>query len=400
MCGRTVMALQPDELMQKTGAKRWTGQETYRRSHNVGPGRTYPVIVRKKKDGDAGEGEWELHSMRWGMIPFFMSEKPDNLMRTINARDDTIKTGSRFWQRSSETSRCIVPFQGFFEWQRSGKIGNRCDYLLYAAGLWDRARIVNPVTGEKEEVYSFAIVTTEAAKSMSWLHDRMPVFLWSKEDCDRWLDPNLSFRQVEDVLKSSEDGLKWHAVNTFVNKVGNDTPECIVPVTEKKGTLFKFLKSTNTNTNTTTTTLPPVSSSSPDTETAIKESTRKRKELSDNDDDQEGGGAAEATGAAGLIKPETTGAGGSWKAGSSPFGGVGRTHKLRGGGGASGGQARSSPTASSHAPLFKKKKVNNVVGGNASAAKSSSTLLSSPANGTITVVPPRFFPILKRFRMK
>ena len=37
-------------------------------------------------------------------------------------------------------------------------------------------------------LWTFTIVTTDANKEFSWLHDRQPVFLTSKAALDTWLD--------------------------------------------------------------------------------------------------------------------------------------------------------------------------------------------------------------------
>ncbi|KAJ3109386.1 hypothetical protein HDU97_006631 [Phlyctochytrium planicorne] len=308
MCGRTVMALEPDDLQRRTRASTWTGREYYRKSHNVGPGRSYPVMVRGnpvrraqvRGRGDIGaskDSPVELYSMRWGLIPSFMKEKPDSY-NTINAREDSIRARSVYWAKPSEHQRCVIPIQGFFEWQRKGKekkpyfiYSDKPGELLYIAGLWDKATIAvtekdrqwqaklaaqkalesgdgEGISGDTEvevesggdrflqvnkeilaekaewqDVYSFAVVTTDMADQLAWLHDRMPVFLWTEEDREKWLNPEKPFcQEIEDLMKPSPSGLKWHAVSPFMNKIGNDTPECIVPITEKKGTLFKFLK--------------------------------------------------------------------------------------------------------------------------------------------------------------
>ncbi|KAJ3115366.1 hypothetical protein HDU96_000735 [Phlyctochytrium bullatum] len=346
MCGRTALALDPSDLQQRVHAARWTNRETYRPSYNIGPGRSCPVLVRggampaapggvgNRRSGRTGTSELELHSMvgvreggcdpskrralanefmhpfgirmslaqqkRWGMIPHFMKQKPDNLMRTINARDDSILAKSPFWSRPRDHQRCVVPIQGFFEWQKRGKDrkpfyitptpgSSSNDGLLYLAGLWDHATISVDAktaryfkrppatetggdesgmdTNERDDaamdaseapppappdnsdgweqvtVFSFAIVTTSSSSSLSWLHERMPVILWTQEARDRWLDPTVPFlADVAGLMQPSETGLRWHAVNPFVNRIGNDSPECVVPAAEKKGTLFKFLK--------------------------------------------------------------------------------------------------------------------------------------------------------------
>ncbi|KAI9334752.1 hypothetical protein BDR26DRAFT_553783 [Obelidium mucronatum] len=70
----------------------------------------------------------------------------------------------------------------------------------------------------------------------------MPVILQTQQDIDKWLDPSTKFKDVQNLLKPLKDGLKWIEVDPFVNKIANNTAECIVPAREKSGSLFKFLK--------------------------------------------------------------------------------------------------------------------------------------------------------------
>jgi putative SOS response-associated peptidase YedK len=37
-------------------------------------------------------------------------------------------------------------------------------------------------------LWTFTIVTTDANKDFSWLHDRQPVFLSNRDALERWLD--------------------------------------------------------------------------------------------------------------------------------------------------------------------------------------------------------------------
>lgn len=66
--------------------------------------------------------------------------------------------------------------------------------LLSLAGLYDvwyrPPRSDEKVEGavEEEVFFSFTILTTEAAPSFAWLHDRMPLILQSKEEEEAWLE--------------------------------------------------------------------------------------------------------------------------------------------------------------------------------------------------------------------
>ena len=79
--------------------------------------------------------------------------------------------------------RCIVPANGFYEWQPLGdrQGGGKQPFYIHPvggeffalAGLWERW--TRP--GDGEEIDTFTIVTTEANAAMRPLHDRMPVIL-------------------------------------------------------------------------------------------------------------------------------------------------------------------------------------------------------------------------------
>ncbi|KAI9321154.1 hypothetical protein DFJ73DRAFT_651832, partial [Zopfochytrium polystomum] len=244
-----------------------TALEHYRKSYNIGPGRYHPVFVESAPD------EWEICMMRWGLVPHFQTQPTDyaTLLRTINARSDTVRAGSPVWTRPRESRRCIVPAQGFFEWQKRGK--DRVPYYIYPstdpadspfqvsldqpdppvlffAGLWEEARTPAPPgsggggTAAAPPTRTFAIVTTESEGTpLAWLHDRMPVLLTTWADCAVWLDRSRRFAgAVDALLRPTFSGLRWHRVDVFVNRVGNDSPECVVPARQKKGTLFRFLK--------------------------------------------------------------------------------------------------------------------------------------------------------------
>src|ERR671914_1928071 len=104
--------------------------------------------------------------------------------------------------------RCLVPVDGFFEWEKVGKekrphmiaMLDRRPFTL--AGLWENWK--NPETGEWER--TFTIITTDANELVAELHDRMPVII-APEDHERWLKgPN-----PRDLLKPypAEDMTMW-----------------------------------------------------------------------------------------------------------------------------------------------------------------------------------------------
>ncbi|KAJ3157157.1 hypothetical protein HDU89_002568 [Geranomyces variabilis] len=278
MCGRTALALDANDIQVRVGASQWVNASAYRPSHNVAPTRYQPVLRQvsdnnsSSSSGGNGSGSGTasaggtaasvsaasdstsdnriLHSMKWGVIPSWQKKSPDykSSLQTINARDDRVKDPKSMWSRLKQSKRCVVIAEGFFEWLKKGS--ERQPFYLYRedgrlltfAGLYDTAMV------DGTEVWSYTIITTSASKATSWLHDRMPVILDSEEDIALWLDSTTKFTDdVSALMRPLESGLKWHPVSKFVSKVGNDEPQCIVPVTLPaefggKGSITSFFK--------------------------------------------------------------------------------------------------------------------------------------------------------------
>jgi putative SOS response-associated peptidase YedK len=98
------------------------------------------------------EGQRELVSMRWGLVPFFWKKSLKEVPATFNARAESIAEKPMF-REAFRRRRCIIPASGFFEW--TGEKGDKQPHLFTAAdgspilafaGLWDRWR--NPATGD------------------------------------------------------------------------------------------------------------------------------------------------------------------------------------------------------------------------------------------------------------
>src|ERR1700677_1389898 len=105
--------------------------------YNIAP--TQPVAVIRQKPK---EPRRELSLMRWGLIPSWSKDMSGAAMM-INARSETAAAKPAFREALS-LRRCLIPADGFYEWQRAGKAKQPyCfevnDGELFAfAGLWDR----------------------------------------------------------------------------------------------------------------------------------------------------------------------------------------------------------------------------------------------------------------------
>ena len=102
--------------------------------YNVAPTDQIPVVFEK-------DGERQVESMRWGLMPFrtasmrgrtALGENGKPLNTPINARAETAHSNGIF-KRSFENRRCIIPAGGFYEWKRTG--GAKVPYLDLSEGL-------------------------------------------------------------------------------------------------------------------------------------------------------------------------------------------------------------------------------------------------------------------------
>ncbi|KAI4114830.1 MAG: hypothetical protein LQ345_004455 [Seirophora villosa] len=220
---------------------------------------------------DPKETRYKLQAMKWGLVPFWTKRSPDygSVMRTINARDDSLAQSGGMWNTMKQKKRCIVVAQGFYEWlkKNGGKekiphFTKRKDgQLMCFAGLWDcvqyEGMLLNPsqslanhVQGSDEKHYTYTIITTDSNQQLSFLHDRMPVILDNGSESIRtWLEPKLSewSKELQSLLKPYDGELECYPVSKEVGKVGNNSPTFIVPVasTENKSNIANFFSNAN-----------------------------------------------------------------------------------------------------------------------------------------------------------
>jgi putative SOS response-associated peptidase YedK len=120
--------------------------------------------------------------------------------------------------------RCLIPNDGFYEWQpgatkrpylvRAKRDANGEAQPLAFAGLYETWTGPNG-----EELDTVAIITTRANHTLSAIHDRMPVFV-PPQVFDLWLD----CRNVEAEL------LEAYEISTAVNRVANDSAALLEPM--------------------------------------------------------------------------------------------------------------------------------------------------------------------------
>ena len=223
MCGRFRLSRRKQIIEEQFEAQPWDDDWSPR--YNIAPTQPVPVIRQHPK-----QPVRELSLMRWGLIPSWAKDT-SGAARMINARSETASTKPAF-RDPLKFRRCLIPADGFYEWQRRGSAKQPFCFevgdggLFAFAGLWERW--CDP---SGQWVKSCSILTTTPNAVTSAVHDRMPVIL-RKDDYDMWLDPGMTDVQVVSELLTPYDArlMRSYPISTRINHVANDDEECSRPV--------------------------------------------------------------------------------------------------------------------------------------------------------------------------
>jgi putative SOS response-associated peptidase YedK len=196
---------------------------------NIAPSQRILTVV-SSRDGE----QRRLGALKWGLVPSWAKD-PTIGNRHINARAETVATAPSF-RRAFERRRCLVPANGFFEWQHDPENRRRRghpfflhppdDSLLALGGVWEVWH------GPDDQVLrTVSIITTIANDDVSAVHDRMPVIV-APTDWARWLATEaLEPAQAGRLLRPSPVGrLELVEVGDLVNSPKYDLPELLDPV--------------------------------------------------------------------------------------------------------------------------------------------------------------------------
>lgn len=219
MCSRYSLTSPPQAVRSYFRAG---GETTFPARYNIAP--TQPALIVRANHN----GERDLVLVRWGLIPSWVKD-PRDYTTLINARSETAAEKPSF-RGPLRHRRCLVPADGFYEWTGparakqphliSAKPGSNTP-LLALAGLWEHW-----LGADGSEIETMAILTVGANRTVSAVHDRMPVII-EPDDFDTWLDctPG-SAEPVMHLLRPAPDTLlDIRPVSTRLNSVRNEGPD-------------------------------------------------------------------------------------------------------------------------------------------------------------------------------
>jgi putative SOS response-associated peptidase YedK len=297
MCGRFASARKRQELLEEFGVQRDRVVEPLRPDYNVAPTKpVYAVVTRRPEDtakehgagpGEAGpdgaaggqpaghqagehqagehqvagdqvagdqvagdqvagdqagerEGVRELRVVRWGLVPFWAKDISIG-SRLINARSETVASKPAF-RRAFARHRCLLPADGFYEWEKSGdsKKPTKQPYyirredggVLAFAGLYELWRDKDRPDDDPDSwLWTATIITTRAEDEVGRIHDRMPMVIEPARWAD-WLDPAATSAEALHGLMTPAASvhLTTYPVSTEVNSVRHNGPGLIEPM--------------------------------------------------------------------------------------------------------------------------------------------------------------------------
>lgn len=260
MCGRYAASARPDELVEAFDIDE---------DHSAEPGRS---ILKNPQRPTPGEPDWnmapskqalvvltrqprtaeeaapadptrQLRLLTWGLVPTWAKDVKVG-QRMTNARAESV-LGKGAFAKAALTRRCIVPADGWYEWQQSptavdakGKPRKQPFFIHRAdgaqvgfAGLYEFWRDRELPDGHPEAwLTTFTIITTAADPGMDRIHDRQPLVL-EPEQWQQWLDPSEQDPDaVRRLLEFAAPGrFEAYPVGRGVGATANNGPALLEP---------------------------------------------------------------------------------------------------------------------------------------------------------------------------
>lgn len=199
---------------------------------NLGPG-VDQWVVRRSEEASGGREVCRLH---WGFVPGWSREKKPTGI--FNARAETVATKPSF-RGAFRQRRCLVPVDGFYEWRKVGRERKPVFFSLTEdrpfalAGIWEKWEDGDRV------LESFCLLTTEPNELVAAVHDRMPVML-DPERADFWVEGGAEENLARILPPFPAAEMVSRPVSSFVNRIGNEGPDCLAPPEEGEEQLSLF----------------------------------------------------------------------------------------------------------------------------------------------------------------
>jgi putative SOS response-associated peptidase YedK len=216
MCGRFTRRHTAEEIAERFEVE--AAAEFDEARYNIAPAQIVPIITQR----DARQ----VLACKWGLVPFW-SKDPALGNKLINAKAETLAEKPSF-KYALEKRRCLIPADGFFEWDKRGKpaqplyIHRRDDGLFAFAGLWEECKLL-----DGQLLRTCTIITVPPNALIGAFHQRMPAIL-RLEDETAWLDTALKGKDALACLQPfNDEELEAYPVSTAINNPAHQGAELI-----------------------------------------------------------------------------------------------------------------------------------------------------------------------------
>lgn len=196
--------------------------DALRASYNIAPTQQVPAVAQF-------DAALTLALFSWGLVPSWAKD-PAIGTRMINARVETVAEKPSF-RSALAKRRCLVPADGWFEWQHvsAGRkvphyLTSADGQLLTFAGLYERWTAPDGYV-----LWSLTVITTQAQPELAAIHDRMPLVV-PPDLRSTWLGADAV--DVGDVVAQAQRPGQIHAwpVSADVGNVRNNRADLIEAV--------------------------------------------------------------------------------------------------------------------------------------------------------------------------
>ena len=196
--------------------------------YNIAPSQDIAVVTMNRN------GERVLDGYHWGLIPSWAKDESIG-NKMINARAETVGEKPSF-KNALKRRRCLIPADGFYEWEKVGKskvphhIRLREGELFAFAGLWEEWQ-----APDGKPLRSCTIITTTPNELTEKIHNRMPVILPPDLE-EAWLDSGLEPEAALAMLRPYDARqMEEYIVDRKVGNAAYDAPDLVVPVPKEEG---------------------------------------------------------------------------------------------------------------------------------------------------------------------
>src|SRR5260370_1012069 len=148
MCGRYRLSRRKQILEEHFDSVSGT-EDWYPRS-NIAPTQLVPIIRQNPK-----QPVRELSLFRWGLVPRWAKD-PSVAAKMINARSETASTKPAF-SDALKFRRCLVLADGFYEWQKTGKVKQPYCFEINDGELFARTRHLRNFNASEKAGFVLAV---------------------------------------------------------------------------------------------------------------------------------------------------------------------------------------------------------------------------------------------------